>query len=124
VEEITADQYPESCTFTKSAKGENQKYVDSFSKDYSIGDNVEVEYKLKSIVYPDKKTGEEKMFNDITAFKTVNVKHQQSSEPANQPKGEEKKKEGISKEEYNKTVESLSKSSQASMELIEDDLPF
>jgi hypothetical protein len=71
VEEITADQYPEACTFTKSAKGESQKWVDSFTKDYSVGDNVEVEYKLKSVVYNDKKTGEEKTFNDVVAGKTT-----------------------------------------------------
>lgn len=73
VEEITADQYPESCTFTKSAKGDSTKWVDSFAKDNPVGTNIEVEYKLKSVVYQDKKTGEEKMFNEIVAVKTLRM---------------------------------------------------
>jgi len=93
VEEITADQYPEACTFTKSAKGESQKWVDSFTKDYSVGDNVEVEYKLKSVVYNDKKTGEEKTFNDVVAGKTTKAG------------SVIKKPENVSQETFNKVAD-------------------
>ena len=93
VEEITADQYPEACTFTKSAKGESQKWVDSFTKDYSVGDTVEVEYKLKSVVYNDKKTGEEKTFNDVVAGKTTKVGVST------------KKPESVSQETFNKVAD-------------------
>ena len=116
VEEITTDQYPEACTFTKSAKGESQKWVDSFTKDYSVGDTVEVEYKLKSVVYNDKKTGEEKTFNDVVAGKTTKAG------------SVIKKAESVSQETFNKVAdanglvqEPLPTDNNAQ---IDDDLPF
>ena len=113
----TDGQYPQSCVFTKSAKGENVKYIDEFESKNPIGSFIEVDYTFKSREY------QGKWYTDITAFKTVNLEFQQSTEPANQPEGEEKKKEGISQEEYNKTTDSLSKSNQLAMDE-QDDLPF
>lgn len=110
-------QYPQSCVFTKSAKGENVKYIDEFESKNPIGSFIEVDYTFKSREY------QGKWYTDITAFKTVNVKYQQSSESTQQPEGEERKKEGISQEEYNKTTDSLSKSNQLAMDE-QDDLPF
>lgn len=118
----TDGQYPQSCVFTKSAKGDNGKYIDEFEKNNPIGSFIEVDYTFKSREYNGK------WYTDITAFKTVNVKYQQSTETANQPKGEEKKKDGISQEEYNKTVDSLSGGSHKEDKtpglFVEDDLPF
>lgn len=113
----TDGQYPQSCVFTKSAKGENVKYIDEFESKNPIGSFIEVDYTFKSREY------QGKWYTDITAFKTVNVKYQQSSESTQQPEGEERKKEGISQEEYNKTTDSLSKSNQLAMDE-QDDLPF
>ena len=113
----TDGQYPQSCVFTKSAKGENVKYIDEFESKNPIGSFIEVDYTFKSREY------QGKWYTDITAFKTVNVKYQQSSESTQQPESEKKKKEGISQEEYNKTTDSLSKPNQLAMDE-QDDLPF
>ena len=113
VEEITADQYPESCTFTKSAKGDSTKWVDSFAKDNPVGTNIEVEYKLKSVVYQDKKTGEEKMFNEIVAYKTISM-------------NSGAKKETVSQQQFNsKTDENgLTQEPLPTDDSFEDTLPF
>ena len=112
VEEITADQYPEACTFTKSAKGESQKWVDSFTKDYSVGDTVEVEYKLKSVVYNDKKTGEEKTFNDVVAGKTTKAG------------SVIKKPENVSQETFNKVADANGLTQDALPGEVDTELPF
>lgn len=112
VEEITADQYPEACTFTKSAKGESQKWVDSFTKDYSVGDNVEVEYKLKSVVYNDKKTGEEKTFNDVVAGKTTKAGVST------------KKPESVSQETFNKVADANGLVQEPLPGEVDTELPF
>jgi hypothetical protein len=65
VEELEG-QYPQSCVFTKSAKGDNQKYVVDFEKHNPVGSIIEVEYTFKSREY------QGKHYVDITVYKTAN----------------------------------------------------
>ena len=114
VQELGVEK-PESCTFTKSAKGENTKWVDSFATDNPVGSNIEVEYKFKAVVYNDKKTGEEKTFNEIMAYKTVNFNR---STPKTEP-------EKVKQEEFNKVADSNGLVQEPLPgEQIDDDLPL
>lgn len=44
-------QYPQSCLFTKTAKGDNRKYIEEFEKNNPVGTMVEVEYSLKTFEF-------------------------------------------------------------------------
>ncbi len=83
----TEGQYPQSCTFTKSAKGDNGKFVDDFAKFNKVGDFIEVEYTFKSREY------QGKWYTDISAYKTVNASKS------------EKKAEAVSQEQFSSKVD-------------------
>ena len=109
VEELEG-QYPQSCVFTKSAKGDNQKYVVDFEKHNPVGSIIEVEYTFKSREY------QGKHYIDITAYKTVNSTKQTT------------KTESVPQSEFNKVAdanglvqEPLPTDNNAQ---IDDDLPF
>lgn len=72
VEELEG-QYPEAMTFTKSAKGDSQKYVDDFEKYNKVGDVVTVEYKFKSFAW------KEKFINEVVAGKVSKESSRSSS---------------------------------------------
>lgn len=86
VEELEG-QYPQSCVFTKSAKGDNQKYVVDFEKHNPVGSIIEVEYTFKSREY------QGKHYVDITAYKTVNSTKQTN------------KTESVPQSEFNKVAD-------------------
>lgn len=86
VEELEG-QYPQSCVFTKSAKGDNQKYVVDFEKHNPVGSIIEVEYTFKSREY------QGKHYVDITAYKTVNSTKQTT------------KTESVPQSEFNKVAD-------------------
>jgi len=111
VEELEG-QYPQSCVFTKSAKGDNRKWVENFEKDNPIGSIVEVEYTFKSNAWKDK------FINETVAYKVVNNNYSAST----------KKAESVSQETFNKVAdanglvqEPLPTDNNAQ---IDDDLPF
>ena len=65
VEQVN-EQYPQSCEFTKSAKGDNRKFIDEFKVNNPIGSTVEVEYSFKSFAWKDK------FINEVVAWKIYN----------------------------------------------------
>ena len=65
VEQVN-EQYPQSCEFTKSAKGDNRKFIDEFKVNNPIGSTVEVEYSFKSFTWKDK------FINEVVAWKIYN----------------------------------------------------
>lgn len=109
VEELEG-QYPQSCVFTKSAKGDNQKYVVDFEKHNPVGSIIEVEYTFKSREY------QGKHYTDITAYKTVNSTKQTN------------KTESVPQSKFNKVADAngggSGKDDKTPGCMFDDDLPF
>lgn len=108
--EETYDSYPQSCEFTKSAKGDNGKYIDEFEKYNPVGSIVDVEYSFKSVAWKDK------FINEVIAWKVFNQNKSESNstqENANQEQFNQAA-------DTNETTTSVTESSQD----MDDDLPF
>lgn len=107
VEELEG-QYPQSCTFTKSAKGDNGKWVDEFEKNNPIGSSIEVEYTFKSREY------QGKWYTDINAYKTVNANYKETAG----------KSEKVSQSEYNKVADANGLVQEPLPGEVDTELPF
>lgn len=104
----TEGQYPQSCTFTKSAKGDNGKWVDEFEKNNPIGSSIEVEYTFKSREY------QGKWYTDINAYKTVNANYKETAG----------KSEKVSQSEYNKVADANGLVQEPLPGEVDTELPF
>jgi len=108
----TEGQYPQAAMFTKSAKGDNRKWVEEFEKSNPIGSIVEVEYTFKSNAWKDK------FINETVAYKVVNNNYSAAN----------KKTENVSQSEFNKVADANGgggdKDDKTPGGMFEDDLPF
>lgn len=105
--EETEGQYPQACLFTKSAKDDNKKWIESFEKDNPVGSVVEVDYRFKSNAW------KHTFINDVVAFKVVNLF-----------KGKDNKSESVPQERFNSMAESTSKHDEPMPMDDSLDLPF